>query len=114
MLILVAQRLQFSCTEDLCTNNTAGGSMAEKTSLSRREQYRNPFEIFANEMERFFNDVGFGRSWPSQPPASGSRRQAALEMWAPQIEVSHQNNELLVRADLPGLKKEDVSVDLTD
>jgi HSP20 family protein len=88
--------------------------MAEKTSLSRREQSRNPFDIFANEMERLLDDVGFGRSWLSRPFGSGSRRQSGLEMWTPQIEVSHQNNELLVRADLPGLKKEDVTVDITD
>jgi len=28
--------------------------------------------------------------------------------------VTQQNNELVVRADLPGLKKEDISVDVTD
>ena len=48
-----------------------------------------------------------GRPW-------ASRRQGALETWTPQIEVSHQNNELVVRADLPGLKKDDVSVDITE
>lgn len=83
--------------------------MAEKTSLSRRDQYRNPFDVFANEMERLFDDIGFGRL-----SRHGSGRQGGLESWTPQIEVSHQNNELVVRADLPGLKKEDVSVDITD
>ncbi len=98
--------------------------MAEKTSdvatrqpqsPARREQYSNPFDIFANEMERFFDDFGFGRGLLSRPWSSMRRQQGqGPEMWTPQIEVSHQNNELLVRADLPGLKKEDVSVDVTD
>jgi len=83
--------------------------MAEKTS---EVATRNPFDVFAHEMERFFDDFGFGRGRLSRP--SGSRRQGSLEVWTPQIEVSHQNNELCVRADLPGLKKEDVSVDITD
>jgi HSP20 family protein len=97
--------------------------MAEKTSevatrqpqtIARRELYRNPFETFANEMERFFDDFGFGRGWLGRPFGARARRQGALEMWTPQIEVFQQNNELVVRADLPGLKKEDISVDITE
>lgn len=34
--------------------------------------------------------------------------------WWPAVEVSEQSGELVVRADLPGLKKEDVKVELTD
>ena len=34
--------------------------------------------------------------------------------WSPQIDVSQKNNELVVRADLPGLTKDDVKVDITD
>jgi len=39
---------------------------------------------------------------------------ARSEMWAPDIEVSQHDNEFVVRADVPGMKKEDVSVDVTD
>ncbi len=97
--------------------------MAEKTSdvatrqsqaPARREQSRNPFDLFANEMERFFENVGFGRGWLSRPWSSTPRTPSGMEMWTPQIEVSHKNNELCVRADLPGLKKDDISVDITD
>jgi len=35
-------------------------------------------------------------------------------MWAPEIEVSQRDNELVVRADLPGMKKDDVCIDVTD
>jgi HSP20 family molecular chaperone IbpA len=31
-------------------------------------------------------------------------------MWAPDIEVFQKDNELTIRADLPGLKKEEVTV----
>jgi HSP20 family protein len=93
--------------------------MAEKTSdVATRQQQsiarRHPFDLFTSEVERLFDDFGFGHGLLSRPWSSGSRRHSALETWTPQIEVSHQNNELLVRADLPGLKKDDVSIDITD
>jgi HSP20 family protein len=106
-------------------------SMAEKTTeiapregqrIGRREPVRQgyPFSVldrFADEMERVFDDFGFGRSWLT--PRWGhtwfgtpSRTSGAL--WAPDIEVYQRNNELVVRADLPGLKRDDISIDVTD
>jgi HSP20 family protein len=76
--------------------------------LARRESVR-PFGLldrFAGEMERMFDDFGLGRNWFA--PAR------VRDMWAPQIEVSQRNNELVVHADLPGMKREDISVDVTD
>jgi HSP20 family protein len=35
-------------------------------------------------------------------------------MWAPEVEVFQKNNELTIKADLPGLRKDEVSVELTD
>ena len=35
-------------------------------------------------------------------------------MWAPEVEVFQKNNELTIKADLPGLNKDEVSVELTD
>jgi HSP20 family protein len=32
----------------------------------------------------------------------------------PDVEVIHRNNELVVRADLPGLTKDDIKVDVTE
>jgi HSP20 family protein len=68
-------------------------------------------ERFADELDSVFDNFGLGRSWLA--PRSRSA-QGGVEMWAPQLEISQQNNELVVRADLPGLKKDDVSVDVTD
>jgi len=63
----------------------------------------------ADEMDRLFDDFGFGRrglrpSW----------RETGAKLWAPQVEVFQNNHELTIRADLPGLKREDVTVDITD
>jgi HSP20 family protein len=68
-------------------------------------------ERFADELDSVFDNFGLGRSWlaPRNRTAQGG-----LDMWAPQLEVSQQNNELIVRADLPGMKKDDISIDVTD
>jgi HSP20 family protein len=102
--------------------------MAEKkTEIARRGQgglvHREPFfeplrmmDRFADEMDRVFDDV-FGRGWPA--PRFGrswlrSPWRSELEAWAPDVEVFHRNNELVVRADLPGLTKDDIKVDVTE
>jgi HSP20 family protein len=89
----------------------------EQQPLARRETMwsASPFRLlerFANEIDGVFGDFGLGRSglFPR-----GSRTQGtSLDLWVPAVEVSQQNNELVVRADLPGLKKEDITVDITD
>ena len=63
----------------------------------------------ADEMDRMFDDFGFGRRW-----LRPSSRETGAELWAPEVEVFQKNNELTIRADLPGLKREDVTVDITD
>jgi HSP20 family protein len=63
----------------------------------------------ADQMDRIFEDFGFGRR--STSPFS---RESAISAWAPDIDVFQKNNELTIRADLPGLKREDVTVDITD
>ena len=63
------------------------------------------FQRWNDEMDRFFDDFGFGRT--------GMQRGQTAQ-WSPQIEVRHRGNELLIRADLPGMKKEDVNVEIRD
>ncbi|HEY7291845.1 MAG TPA: Hsp20/alpha crystallin family protein [Vicinamibacterales bacterium] len=81
--------------------------------LGRRDQYfASPFRLldhFADEVDRMFADFGLGRS--SNYRTSKSSDRAA---WMPQVEMSQRNHELVVRADLPGLGKDDVKVDVTD
>lgn len=44
----------------------------------------------------------------------GAIPSTRLEPWAPTMDVQHCNGDLVVTAELPGLKKEDVKVELTD
>jgi len=90
--------------------------MAERsTEIAPREQF-GMFDRFAAEMERLFDDFGFGRRsvgrpWRGSWSGSGLTGHA---LWAPDIEVYHRDNQLVVRADLPGLKKDDITIDVTD
>ena len=95
---------------------------AQRNALSRRETAwsASPFsmlEQFANEIETVFDDFGLGRSWlaPRWGQLTARRMgRSGMEHWIPEVEVHQQNDELVVRADLPGMKKEDVTVDVTD
>ena len=94
-----------------------------ETGIRRREQSADlrtvsPFSLmrrFSEEMDRLFGDFSFGGSL-----ASGVGREfgrlADLEgsMWLPQVETFEREGKLIVRADLPGLTKEDINVDITD
>jgi len=91
----------------------------EERGLARPEPFGSPFrmvERFADEMDRLFDDFGFGRGWSMPrfgknwlaPAGSGERA------WNPDVEVFHRNNELVVRADLPGMTRDDVKVDVSE
>jgi HSP20 family protein len=104
-----------------------GGNQSSQTGLERREQgwpslaSGSPFSFmrrFSEEMDRLFEDFGFGRGWlaPSFgrdlfPRNFGELGQSA---WSPQVEMFEREGQLVLRADLPGLSKDDVKVEVTD
>src|SRR2546429_2357824 len=68
---------------------------------------------FAEEMDDLFEDFNFRRDWLA--PVFGNELGAfGAGIWSPQVEMLQHNGELIVRADLPGLKKGDVKVEVTD
>lgn len=89
-----------------------GGST--QTALSQRQQstpglITSPFSFmrrFGEGMEQLFADFGVGGLMP--------RGFNELADWAPQIEMFERDNQLVIRADLPGLKKDDVQIELRD
>jgi HSP20 family protein len=78
-----------------------------------------PFDLFdrvSNEMDRLWDrvsrDFGFPRrSWLSRGPWSGGGGET---IWQPRIEAFQKGDRFIIRAELPGLKKDDVDVELTD
>ncbi|HJP93872.1 MAG TPA: Hsp20/alpha crystallin family protein [Pyrinomonadaceae bacterium] len=78
----------------------------------------NPFQMmrrFTNDMERLFEDFG-GFTFPSFFRTDFAPFQMEFDKgeWVPEIEVLRNNGQLTVRADLPGLTKDDVKVEITD
>ena len=66
-----------------------------------------PFELmrrFTDELDRAFEGLGITRG------AGGGE----IQMWTPSVEVFERDNNVVVRAELPGLDKDDVKVELTD
>lgn len=86
----------------------------ESESLVPVQQVRDlaPFE----EMERWF-DRWFAE--PFRTPFSLFRRPLSPTRWfaeetAPQVDIFEDGDELVVKAELPGLEREDINVTLTD
>ena len=79
----------------------------------------NPFQMmrrFTKDMERLFGDF-HGFNFPNlfRTDFVPFRMMEFDKVgWVPQIEVLHNNDTFLVRADLPGMKKEDVKVEVTN
>jgi HSP20 family protein len=63
-----------------------------------------------SEMNRMFDDM-FG-SLMRRP--GGQQRAQQLTEWAPTIDVVTKDSDLVVRAELPGVKQDDVDITLQD
>ena len=97
-----------------------GGQGQRSRGLMRRDFFapsmwmENPFAMMrrlSEEMDRIFDEFGMGRGlWGSR---SGREREER-EMWAPQVEAYEKDNQLVICADLPGLKKDDVQIEVND
>jgi len=83
-----------------------------RTTLPSR--WRSPFSMlkrFEREMDRMFGDFfepGLFR-WPEERLGAAPERT-----WWPEIEVSQKDGKFVVRADVPGLKKDDITVEVVD
>jgi HSP20 family protein len=70
-----------------------------------------PFEDLTRlqrEVNRLFDDSGRA---PAR--ANGGTEHAAQRAWAPSVDIFEDNNEIVVKTDLPGVKQEDIDIELT-
>jgi HSP20 family protein len=102
-------------------NSTRGKHSTSSKPAQKREEITDigtrlaatPFEFmrrFGEEMDKLFGDFDFGRNW--LPPAIA--RSNGPGLWAPEIEMFEQDGQLVVRADLPGLTRDDVNVEINE
>jgi HSP20 family protein len=83
-----------------------------ESALTRQGATRDPFTLLrqmTSDFDRMFEES----AWPS---FRGLRTGAVTDTakWFPEIDVFEKDNRLVTKVDLPGMKKEDVKVEVTD
>lgn len=115
-------------TERERTLDTRRDTGARRSQVTRRTPYfgttASPFLMMrrmADEIERLFSDtdfgrVGYGLTSPQRYSAFDPYRSERMAdaTWAPQLETFRKDNNLVVRADLPGLTKDNVTIEVDD
>lgn len=89
-------------------------AMKNEETLARRPILQDPFGLLrqmTSEFDRMFE--GFGTP-AFQWPLLRSRPMIEAAKWFPEVDVFEKDNRLVTRVDLPGMKKEDVKVEVTD
>ena len=84
--------------------------MAEEKAkeLVNSEGARTPMGLF--DLDRFFNE-SFLRPFA---PFGLSRLRAATEEIVPTVDIFESNGDVVLKAELPGIKKEDIDITLSD
>ena len=95
----------------------------QRKGLSRRQDFlpsslwaESPFKLmrrFSEEMDRVFGDV-FADLGTAPRRRGGPGFGFPQAQWVPPIEVLERDDKLVVRAELPGLSKDDMKVEVTD
>lgn len=114
-------------SQQMQTQSTGRGDRwSRQSGLTRGGQFgaspfgSSPFAFmrrFSEQMDRLFDDFGFGGSRLGSSfgreffPANFE--DVGQSLWSPQIETFERSGQLVIRADLPGLKKDDVNVEIT-
>lgn len=85
--------------------------MFESKSIATRRP-QEPFNMLrqmTSELDRMLDEPWTLFRWPSADAASPD-----APIWAPKVDVVMKDNTLFTRVDLPGMKKEDVRVEVED
>ena len=59
--------------------------------------------VLQERMNRLFEDAG--RTWPSDDPA-------ATTTWSPAVDIFETEGEIVVKAELPGMERKDITLNL--
>jgi HSP20 family protein len=99
----------------------ARAPQSPQSGIARRERGISPWTVgpedlfsrLADDIERLFDNFGF-RPLPSIAGRWPGLGRTGQGIWSPQIEVLEREGSLIVRADLPGLRKDDIKVEISD
>ena len=89
----------------------AAATAKPATTAPRRPALPDMFETLQEEMARLW-----GQGWPFSLTPFGRRfmQTTPLAAWAPRIDVFEQDGDIVVKAELPGAKREDIQVTLEE
>ena len=89
-----------------------GGAVQERREGAIRRYSRDPFEMMqrlSDEMDELFDSFFHAR------PLARLRGKSQLHnMWAPEVELREEGNQLKVCVDLPGISKDNIKVDVRE
>jgi HSP20 family protein len=105
------------------TQQGAGLAQADRLQSyfpSPGEFFTNPFAVMRrmqDDMDRMLAQAfggGFGGGLMTPGAGAGATLGSGMAAWSPSIEVREQGNEMVVSAELPGLKPEEVQVEVNE
>lgn len=82
-----------------------------KTKLAPSAEMEKNFRDLERRLEEAFSD---GWRFPSRWEAPDWSRFSKLKFMTPRVDIVDRDDDILVRADVPGVKKENLNVTLTD
>lgn len=104
-------------------NQRPSGQPNPSRSVARRDDFlrplwsESPFTLmrrFSEDMDRFFGEFLSDSGRGAMASRSAQHRGAQHGQWVPPLQIFERDNKLIVRADLPGLNKDDLNVEVTD
>ena len=95
----------------------AGTGLTRTGSRQLSQSSQHPFSMMrqlSRDMDRLF-DSFFGTGFGSSSWGAGGREALdAPTLWSPRIDVQRRDDALVLKADLPGVSKEDLKIDIDD
>lgn len=88
---------------------TEGSTTIPVKAEERRLRFLDPFEDLRDEMSRLW-----GRRPLVGRAAFRSLAPLAEGMWAPRMDVFEKNSNLMIKAELPGVEKENIRVEMVE
>lgn len=97
------------------TAATHGGTEMHRWQPDRYGSSLGLMRQMQDELDRWFGRLGLGGWSPSNWPSPSHWMARAVEQvgdWAPAVDAFQRGNEFVVRADIPGMTRNDVSVEI--
>jgi HSP20 family protein len=84
---------------------------ASEPAVEQSARGLSPLRVWERELERMFGEFPFG--WPRLREEM-PRLSRALRLQAPSVDMYEEKNDVVVKAEMPGLSKDDIEITLSD